>query len=149
MSDYRLHQRLGYRVSRLARIMQSRLEGELAEYGLTRLMWTVLCGVGEDGVTQPSDLAAYIGITRPSASRLLRTMEERGLIARADAGGADGRRVDLALTPRGQAILTEARPRVAAMTAHFAGKLTPDHLAQVMRGLALLAEGEPDDLTHL
>jgi len=42
---YLLHQRLGWRVSRLARIMQSRLEEVLARDNLTRLMWVVLCGL--------------------------------------------------------------------------------------------------------
>ena len=75
MPDYELHRRLGYRISVLSRIMQSRLERMIAELGLTRLMWCVLTGVGEEGVITPSELADYIGITRPATSRLLRDME--------------------------------------------------------------------------
>jgi len=149
MTEFLLHQRLGYRVSRLARIMQSRLEAELAEHGLTRLMWTVLCGLGEDGITRPSDLAEYIGITRPATSRLLRTMEERGLVVRSEAEGADGRCVRLALTEEGRRIIQTSRPRVSAMTAHFTAKLPPERLALVLESLAILAEGEGADLTRL
>ena len=78
MADFQLHQRLGYKVSRLSRIMQSRLERLIAEQGLTRLMWCVLTGIGDEGVSTPSELADYIGITRPATSRLLREMGGQG-----------------------------------------------------------------------
>ena len=148
MPHYTLHDRLGYRVSRLARIMQTRLEAVLAEEGLTRMMWLVLTGIGEDGVRTPSELADYIGITRPAASRLLKRMEARGFVVRAEGDG-DGRSVDLGLTEAGQEVLDRARPRVDAMTAHFVSKLDGATYAALMDGLAGLAEGEHDDFTSL
>ena len=148
MPHYRLHDRLGYRVSRLARIMQTQLEAVLAEDGLTRMMWLVLTGLGEDGVRTPSELADYIGITRPAASRLLKRMEERGFVLRAEGDG-DGRSVDLGLTDTGRAVLARARPQVDAMTAHFVNKLDGATYAALMNGLAGLAEGERDDFTSL
>jgi DNA-binding MarR family transcriptional regulator len=148
MPHYRLHDRLGYRVSRLARIMQSRLETVLAREDLTRMMWLVLTGIGEDGVRTPSELAEYIGITRPAASRLLNRMEARGFVVRAEGDG-DGRTVDLALTDSGREVLLRARPQVDAMTAHFISKLDRAAYAALMDGLAGLAEGEPGDFTSL
>jgi MarR family transcriptional regulator, transcriptional regulator for hemolysin len=148
MPRYRLHNRLGYRVSRLARIMQARLEAVLAEEGLTRMTWLVLTGIGEDGVRAPSELAGYIGITRPAASRLLKRMEERGFVIRTGCEG-DGRSVELGLTPAGRAVLDRARPHVDAVTAHFAGKLDGATHAALMDGLARLAEGERGDFTSL
>lgn len=148
-SDLHLHQRLGWRVSRLARILQSRLEAVLAADGLTRLMWVVLCGIGEDGIETPSDMAAYIGITRASTSRLLTTMAARGLIERRGTQGGDGRQVVLALTARGQDILIRHRPAADAISAHFLAKLTPDQSRILMEALQILASGEADDLTRL
>lgn len=148
MPQYRLHDRLRYRVSRLARIMQARLEVVLAREGLTRMMWLVLTGIGEDGVRAPSELAGDIGITRPAASRLLRRMEARGFVIRAGRGG-HGRSVDLGLTPAGCAVLDRARPDVDAMTAHFTGKLDAATHAALMGGLGRLAEGERGDFTSL
>lgn len=148
MPHYRLHDRLGYRVSRLARIMQTRLEAVLAEEGLTRMMWLVLTGIGEDGVRTPSELADYIGITRPAASRLLKRMEERGFVLRA-GGDGDGRSVDLGLTEAGRGVVSRARPEVDAMTAHFVSKLDDATYAALMDGLAGLAEGEGGDFTSL
>lgn len=146
---YRLHGRLGWRVSRLARILQSRLEAVLADEGLTRLMWVVLCGLGEDGIETPSEMADYIGITRASTSRLLTTMEVRGLVVRNGPAGHDGRQVALALTDRGRAILTRYRPQADAMTAHFLSKLDPEQARVLMEALAILADGEGEGLTRL
>lgn len=143
MGSYRLHGRLGFRVSRLARLMQARHEAALPP-GLTRLGAAVLGGVGDEGVVTPSDLAAYVGITRPAMSRLLRGLEAKGFIARAAAGGEDGRQTAVALTPRGAAALAEVRRASDALQAHFAAKLTPEDLAALTRALAMLAEGEPD-----
>jgi DNA-binding MarR family transcriptional regulator len=148
-AEYLLHQRLGWRVSRLARIMQSRLEDVLAEEKLTRLMWVVLCGLGEDGIESPSDLADYIGITRASTSRLLTTLEQRGLIFRSDPGGPDGRQVALALTEIGRDILVRYRPAADALTEHFMAKLSPEQARILMDSLSALAEGEGANLTRL
>ncbi len=142
MTGYRLHQRLGFRVSRLARLMQARHEAALPP-GLTRLGATVLAGVGDEGVVTPSDLAAYVGITRPAMSRLLRGLEARGLIERAASGG-DGRQIEVALTVAGRAALAQTRAAADALQAHFAAKLSPEALAQLTTALARLAEGEPD-----
>ena len=142
MAGYRLHNRLGYRVSRLARLMQARHEAALPK-GLTRLGATVLAGVGDEGVATPSDLAAYVGITRPAMSRLLKGLEAKGLIARAP-GGTDGRQTAVALTAPGQAILAQVRAASDALQAHFAAKLSDDDLTCLTQALARLAEGEPD-----
>lgn len=143
MTVYRLHQRLGFRVSRLARIVQARLEADLAADGLTRLGAAVLGGVGDEGVTTPSALADYVGITRPALSRLLRGLEARGMIARASASG-DGRQTEVALTPEGAAVLARVRVASDAVQAHFAAKLSPEELIRVTDALRRLAEGEPD-----
>ena len=146
MTEFDLHTRLGFRVSRLALIMQSRLEAQLAPLGLTRLSWCALTGVEDAGITAPSDLATYIGITRPTTSRLLRGLEARGFMRRA-AGQGDGRAVALALTPEGQAAHRAARRIVDAEGAHFAAKLTPAKQAAFMQAISLLDDGETQTLT--
>jgi DNA-binding MarR family transcriptional regulator len=143
-----LHQRLSYRVSRLARIMQARVEAVLAPEGLTRMMWLVLTGLGEDGVTTPSDLADYIGITRPATSRLLARMEGAGFVVRSGSA-ADGRSVSVALTDRGREVLARLRPQVDAVLARFTAKLDPAALAVLIDRLGRLAEAEDIDLQSL
>ena len=146
MTDFNLHTRLGFRISRLAQIMQSRLEAKLSPLGLTRLSWCVLTGIADAAIITPSDLAAYIGITRPTMSRLLRGMEARGLVMRA-AGQGDGRSVALALTPMGRAAHQAARLHVDAEGAHFATKLTPAQHKALMQAISLLDHNETQALT--
>ena len=148
MADFQLHQRLGYKVSRLSRIMQSRLERLIAEQGLTRLMWCVLTGIGDEGVSTPSELADYIGITRPATSRLLREMEAKGMVSR-HGSDADGRGKTLSITPQGQKLLEAARPSVEAVNQHFTSKIEPEELARMMSALERLAEGEDEEITRL
>jgi len=147
LKTYRLHQRLGYRASRLARIMQNRLESQIAEHGLTRLMWCVLTGVGEEEVRTPSELADYVGVTRPAMSRLLRALEDKGLLRRINGEARDGRAVRIELTDLGAEVTRTARVAVDRLNAHFTAKLPPDQLAAVLDGLEILAAGEDADLT--
>ncbi|MCB1394744.1 MAG: MarR family transcriptional regulator [Rhodobacter sp.] len=135
--------RLGQRVSRLARIMQVRLEGDLAPLGLTRLGALVLSGIGDDGLIAPSELADHAGITRPALSRLLRGLEERGLITRTAGQAEDGRQTAVALTPEGAAALVRVRAAFDALQDHFTAKLTPEALAALSAMLDTLAAGEP------
>lgn len=147
MPDYALHSRLGFRLSRLSRIMQARLEAQLAPLGLTRLMWCALTGIGDEGVRSPSDLADYIGMTRPALSRLLRGMEARGLIARRGRASRDGRAVSLTLTDAGEKTLAAARPLVEAHRAHFDAKLPGPQMANLLAALATLQAGEAQSLS--
>lgn len=147
MSDYELHNRLGYRVSRLSRIMQNRLEAMIQDHELTRLMWCVVTGVGEERVNTPSGLADYIGVTRPAASRLLRSLEKKGLVQRSNGCSTDGRSVKVELTGQGEAVLRTTRAKVDELNAHFRGKLPPEQYECLMDALELLAKGEDEGLT--
>ncbi len=146
--EYSLHSRLGYKVSRLARLMEARLEGMITELGVTRMMWCVLSGVGLENVKTPSALASYIGIARPTVSRVLSDMEKRGFIYRNGAKG-DGRAVEIELTERGRAALDRCRPLVDDLNTHFVNKLDPRELESVLSHLDALAEGETRELTVL
>jgi DNA-binding MarR family transcriptional regulator len=124
--------------------MQARLDRCISKYGITRLMWCVLTGVGYDGVTNPSELADYIGIT----SRLLRTMETRGLLERS-YGGNDGRMIEVRLSARGAEVLALARKGVDAVNDHFTAKLTPEEMQQFLNAVEKLTADENEQLTNL
>lgn len=123
--------------------MQLRLETDLAPTGLTRLGALVLSGIGDEGLATPSALATYAGITRPALSRLLRGLEDRGLIARAPVNEGDARRTTVELTAEGVAMLALVRAAFDALHTHFAAKLPADALRQVTDALDTLTEGEP------
>jgi DNA-binding MarR family transcriptional regulator len=141
MTDYQLHSRLGYRISRLSQIMQSRLESQIADLGLSRLMWCALTGIADEAVTTPSALADYIGVTRPAMSRLLRGLEAKGYVMRKQGQG-DGRGVILALTPTGRSAHAAARIQVDAQNDYFLAKLSKDQREALMQALSALSMGE-------
>jgi len=146
--DYRLHSRLGYRLSHLSRLMQATLERELAPHGMSRLKWCALSGVALEGLSSPSDLAAHIGITRPATSRLLKGMEQEGLIARALAQ-EDGRAREIQVTDLGHDKIAACRPLVDRNDRHFVGKLDPADLAQLFLVLDELTRGEMAELDDI
>jgi len=146
--EYTLHNRVGFKVTRLARIMEARLEKQLSEHGITRLMWCVLRGVGMENVTTPSRLAEYICIARPAVSRLLKVMEERGLVKRLEIGD-DKRFIEVELTELGQEKMKACHVLVRQLNDHFAGKLDDDSYELLMAAIDRLTEGEDIQLMRL
>lgn len=140
MTQYRLHRGLGFRVHRLARLMQAKLEADLESHRLTGLMWASLYGIAEDGVETPSQLASYLGVARPSASRVLQRLQGAGLIARIERHGSDARTVQLRPTDAGRRTVTELLPRFEAHDARFAERLTDEERAVVMAALERLCD---------
>lgn len=139
--DYRLRERLGFRLSRLSRIMQEQLESGLAQHDLTRLKWCVLSGVALEGHTAPSELADHIGVTRPVISRLLKGMIADGLIARS-LRDEDGRGREIHVTALGQQKIEACRPIVDHNQAHFVDKLTRTQREQLDQVIEALIAGE-------
>lgn len=137
---YRLHESLGYHLSLSARIQESRLEEGLRRLGLTRTTWCILLAAGNEGLRQPSEIAAFIGIDRTATSRALRTMEQDGLIRRT-GGGADGRKRSVTLTDLGFRRLTEGAPIAQHNNAVMSDRLSDAELQNLKSLLKRLAEG--------
>lgn len=141
MEPYRLHASLGYRLSLAARLQERRLEAGLKRLGLTRTNWCALLAVGVEGLTQPSEIAEFIGIDRTATSRALRQMEADGMIAR-EGGEADRRTTTVSLTEKGHRLLARGIPFAEANNAAMAVKLQPGEERELRRLLARLVEGE-------
>ncbi|MES0811704.1 MarR family transcriptional regulator [Roseibium sp. SCPC15] len=146
--DFTLHNRIGFKVTRLARIMEARLEKQLSEHGITRLMWCALRGIGMENVKTPSELADYICIARPAVSRLLKTMEERGLLARSGIND-DKRYTEVALTELGVEKMKACHVLVRDLNEHFAGKLDAAAYERFMNMVDTLTEDEQVQLMRL
>jgi DNA-binding MarR family transcriptional regulator len=132
-APYRLHASLGYHLSIASRLQERRLDEQLKTLGLTRTTWCILLAVGNEGLSQPSDIAGFVGIDRTATSRALRAMEDDGLITRA-SGDGDRRTRCVTLTPQGETTIWAATPM-----ARENGRM----LAEA------LAAGEPETLMAL
>lgn len=108
-------------------------------------------GLLEPLLTQPTgrvrELASRAGITAPTATRILDTLERRGLIHRAQAS-EDRRGVSVRLTQKGVAILSEQhewlRNRQRAFhagLAHDERALAPDLMIRIAELIDELAGG--------
>ena len=139
---YRLHDSLGFRLSRAARIQERRLDAGLKTLGLTRITWCVLLAVGNEDLAQPSEIADFVGIDRTAASRALRQMEADGLVAR-HVGEGDGRTREVVLTALGRDRLTRGEPMAVENNAVMAARLSPEEVDRLKAGLDRLIEGQP------
>jgi DNA-binding MarR family transcriptional regulator len=105
-----------------------------------RLSWTAFTALWVLwiwGELEARDLAAAVGISRPTATGVVATLQRRRLVRRRKAS-ADGRVVVLSLTPSGRRKIEELFPRFNAEEAQVASSLSgeeQDHLASMLRGL--------------
>jgi DNA-binding MarR family transcriptional regulator len=114
----------------------------LAETGtaheLTLVQWRTLVVASDDRTTRVGDVAARVGLSMPSASRLVKRMHQRGLIE-TQRDPQNGRVLLVRLTAEGRRI-TESivRRRLELVEAELAatGPL-PDATDEVLRALAL------------
>jgi DNA-binding MarR family transcriptional regulator len=76
------------------------------ETELTLSQYYLLSALGD----RPSTVTAIAGVADvavPTATRALRSLEERGFVERRRNAGTDGRHVTVALTPAGRTVLAE------------------------------------------
>lgn len=141
LPPYRLHHSLLYQLTLTSRLQERRLDEGLRALGLTRITWCILLAVANEGRSQPSDIAEFIGIDRTACSRALRQMEAEGWIARR-SGSTDRRTTHVALAPAGRERLDAATPVAMENSRHFLGKFGPGEAEEFARLMARLREGE-------
>ena len=98
-----------------------------------RLSWTsfvVLWVLWVWGGMESRDLAAAVGISRPTATGVVSTLEARGYVARSKIA-EDGRLVRVSLTPTGRAKIEELFPRFNAEEVSLTTHLRPEQQEQL------------------
>jgi DNA-binding MarR family transcriptional regulator len=95
------------RLTRLSELFQRRREQLASRAGLTVGQWGVLEEISTEHF-MPSMFAQSEATSRPSVSKLIRQLLDRGLIQVA-ISPVDGRQRDYALTPAGKAALARLR----------------------------------------
>jgi len=123
LEQFRLHERFEYKITKLARLMQSRLEAGLDKHGITRVQWIALAAIAIEQKSSPSDLAEHIGVSRPAISRMLKQMESSNLLER-NLIGVDGRTRQLTLTDKGRQCMIQCWPYVQETERFFIWRYT-------------------------
>jgi MarR family transcriptional regulator, organic hydroperoxide resistance regulator len=115
-----------------------------------RLSWTAFTALWVLwiwGEIESRDFAAAVGISRPTATGVLSTLQRRRFIRRKKAA-EDGRVVLVSLTPSGRRKIEELFPRFNAEEAGIAAALSAeeqDHLASMLRTLLRSLDGAARD----
>jgi DNA-binding MarR family transcriptional regulator len=121
--------RLRVAVARLARQLRQDSPG-----GLSPSQWSALATVEDHRSLRIGDLADREGVSAPTATRLVASLEEAGLLSRT-SDPADRRTSHIALTEAGRAKLDWAR---SVRTASLADRLSTMPESDVARLLELL-----------
>ncbi len=87
----------------------SRFRPVLAKHQITEQQWRVLRVLTESGPLDATKIADKSCILAPSLTRIIRTLEQRGLITR-EKNRADARKLVLSITPEGTALIEEVAP---------------------------------------
>ena len=135
-----LASRLRLAVARTARRLRQEAGG-----GLSPTLTAALASIDNHGPLTPSELADRERIKRPTATRLIASLEGSGLVART-SDPSDRRSSLIAVTPEGRELMRTLRTRKDAYLARRLAKLTADERETLARAAdvleRLLAEDE-------
>lgn len=112
----------------------------LAAHDVTEQQWRVVRALSEAGTLDATEVAEKASILAPSLTRMIRSLEERGLVTKLK-DEADGRRVLLQLAPAGQTLIDAVMPasrRVYAEIDERFGAARVEDLLDLLDELAAL-----------
>lgn len=122
---------------RLAIVRTSRRLRQEAGSDLSPSQASALATVERRGPLTPSELADCERVKRPTATRVIARLAERGLVERA-GDPRDGRSALVTITPAGGALLRRLRSRKNAYLASRLRDLEPEDLAALERAADVL-----------
>lgn len=126
---------LGVLVKETQSILNQRMDEVLRPLGLTVPQYACITALCDTPGISGSELARRTFVSRQSVNVLLKGLEEREMIVRADTFGPRGKRA-IDVTPKAIALLDQARPAVAAVADRMIGTLTSaeaEELAGLLR----------------
>lgn len=117
---------------RLAVVRLARQIRQNARAGVTPSQLSALASLDRQGPLTPARLAEHEGVSRSTVTRLIRNLEEAGLVERT-ADPADGRSFVLRNTPIATRLLEESRRRAESFLAERTARLSPEDRALLDR----------------
>ena len=124
-------------VSRLARRLRVERTGGLAETGLSDTQLAALSALERHDGMSPGELAASEKVQPPSMTRVIATLEERGLLQRAPHP-SDRRQVILSVTGEGRKVVIQSRRLRDAWLTRQLKELTPGERAALRAAAPVL-----------
>lgn len=103
----------------------------LARHNVTEQQWRVIRVLGEAGRIDAGDLADRACILAPSLTRILRALEDRGIVARSK-DGTDARRTLVEITPVGAELIRTVSPESRKVYAALERELGRDRIESLL-----------------
>ena len=116
----------------------ARFRPVLAAHDISEQQWRVIRVLGEASPLDASEVAERACVLAPSLTRIIKALEERGLILRL-RDEDDGRRVLLSLTEPGAALIREVTPESRAVYAELEERFGAERMQELLDLLADLA----------
>lgn len=113
----------------------------LAQTGLTEQQWRILRVLSEYGPQDATAISEKACLLLPSLTRILRTMDQKGLTVRT-TDKADRRRQEVAITPLGQKILDDNHEEAMRIVSNFRRQLGEEKYETLLDLLNEFAEAE-------
>ncbi|HEX8008446.1 MAG TPA: MarR family winged helix-turn-helix transcriptional regulator [Trebonia sp.] len=123
-----------YLIKQVELVVRSRLDDIVRPGGMTALQYTALTVLERHADMSSAQLARHSFVTAQSMADLIGALEARGLIER-HRDRTDRRRLVVALTAEGRALLDRYREEVAALEASMVAGLPLDEVATLRRAL--------------
>jgi DNA-binding MarR family transcriptional regulator len=136
----RLYARPGFLLRRAHQISAAVFEDACKELALTPAQFGVLTVLQAHPGLGQSSLARALGFDKVTVLRVLRGLQARGLVTREPAG-ENRRKVSVALTPEGEAVLQEAQKPAEKAYKRLMAPLDSQQQDQLLELLLLLTGG--------
>lgn len=140
-----LGRRIGYVLKQAQSALRSRMDEALRPLDLTVPQYACLELLGT-GPLSNAELARGVFVTAQSMNSVVRSLQDRGLIARADSAPS-GRRRPAELTEPGRALLADADARIRDIERQMLVPLEPGDGDRVVAALRAIAEHLRGDAT--
>jgi DNA-binding MarR family transcriptional regulator len=127
-----LNEYLPYLINRVGNAISDAFAEVLAKHDLSISMWRVLAVLLHGGPQSMTTLAELTTVELSTLSRLVGTMQRRGLVTR-KRGGNDARYVSVALTARGSALTKRLVPPAADLEDRMIASMDSTDIATLRR----------------
>lgn len=122
---------------RAREVVMAHFRPMLARHDITEQQWRVIRVLGESGPLDATELARGASILAPSLTRIIKALEDRGYITRSKFAD-DGRRVQLAITPAGLALIDSVTPERQEIYALIERRCSAAELEKLLDMLEIL-----------
>lgn len=122
---------LPWQVSLARKVLIRSLEQDLTPLQLNAQQFAILRITEREGTVTPGELAERLHVDRPTVSRLLRTLKQRGWL-RAKRSLLDARHDELRVTARGQRHLDQAREVFERFTQTIEADFSDEELSTLL-----------------